>query len=128
MPIYEYRCSLCGHELEALQKLSEPALVTCPSCKQDSLTKLISAAGFQLKGTGWYATDFRSSGAKPAAKDGAKDGAKPASSDGDTKSGKTDAATDSKSPSATTTATPATPAASSTGSATGGSSTPTTST
>jgi putative FmdB family regulatory protein len=66
MPIYEYRCSSCGHELEALQKFSDAPLRTCPSCKTDSLVKLMSAAGFQLKGSGWYATDFKGSGSKPA--------------------------------------------------------------
>ena len=65
MPIYEYRCSSCGSEHEALQKLSDPPLVTCPSCRKDALTKLVSAAGFQLKGSGWYATDFRN-GSAPA--------------------------------------------------------------
>ena len=65
MPIYEYRCSSCGHELEALQKLSDARLITCPSCHADALTKQVSAAGFQLKGTGWYVTDFRN-GSKPA--------------------------------------------------------------
>ena len=50
MPIYEYRCSACGHELEALQKLTDSRLVNCPSCHADALTKLVSAAGFQLKG------------------------------------------------------------------------------
>ncbi|MEO8740749.1 MAG: zinc ribbon domain-containing protein [Casimicrobiaceae bacterium] len=68
MPIYEYRCSACGHELEALRKLSEAPLLTCPACAKDTLTKLLSAAGFQLKGSGWYATDFKGSGSKPAAK------------------------------------------------------------
>ena len=67
MPIYEYRCSRCSHKLEALQKLSDAALTTCPACNEDSLVKQVSAAGFQLKGSGWYATDFRSSGGKPAA-------------------------------------------------------------
>lgn len=66
MPIYEYRCSHCGHELEVLQRFSDPALTDCPSCSQASLAKLVSAAGFQLKGSGWYATDFRN-GSKPAA-------------------------------------------------------------
>jgi putative FmdB family regulatory protein len=66
MPIYEYRCSSCGHELEALQKLSEAPLTTCPSCSREALVKLISAAGFHLKGSGWYATDFKSSGKKPS--------------------------------------------------------------
>jgi putative FmdB family regulatory protein len=65
MPIYEYRCSACGFEKDALQKLSDPPLVECPSCGKPALVKLISAAGFQLKGSGWYATDFKSSGAKP---------------------------------------------------------------
>jgi len=68
MPIYEYRCSACGHELEVLQKLSEAPLVGCPACGKDSLAKLVSAAGFQLKGSGWYATDFKNSGRKPEAK------------------------------------------------------------
>lgn len=69
MPIYEYRCSSCGHELEALQKFSDAPLTACPACSKDSLVKLVSAAGFQLKGTGWYATDFKgASGSKSAAK------------------------------------------------------------
>jgi putative FmdB family regulatory protein len=66
MPIYEYRCTSCGHELEALQKLADAPLTTCPSCKTNGLVKRVSAAGFQLKGSGWYATDFKST--KPAAK------------------------------------------------------------
>src|SRR5215467_4405477 len=70
MPIYEYRCSSCGHELEALQKLSEAPLRACPSCKADSLVKQVSAAGFQLKGSGWYATDFKGGAKPPAAKPG----------------------------------------------------------
>ncbi|MCR9261174.1 MAG: zinc ribbon domain-containing protein [Pseudomonadaceae bacterium] len=60
MPIYEYRCDNCGHELEAMQKLSEDPLKTCPNCNKDSLIKRISAAGFRLKGGGWYETDFKS--------------------------------------------------------------------
>ncbi len=68
MPIYEYRCSSCGHELEALRRLADPPLLACPACKADTLVKKVSAAGFQLKGSGWYATDFKGSGAKPAAK------------------------------------------------------------
>ncbi|HVE48287.1 MAG TPA: zinc ribbon domain-containing protein [Casimicrobiaceae bacterium] len=66
MPIYEYRCAICGHELEALQKLSDPALTRCPQCQAEALTKLVSAAGFQLKGSGWYVTDFRNT-SKPGA-------------------------------------------------------------
>jgi putative FmdB family regulatory protein len=71
MPIYEYRCSACGHELEALQKFSDAPLRECPSCHAETLVKQLSAAGFQLKGSGWYATDFKSSGAKPAKPEGA---------------------------------------------------------
>lgn len=68
MPIYEYRCERCGHEMEAMQKMSDPALTTCPECKEASLRKLISAAGFHLKGGGWYVTDFKGNGKKPDAK------------------------------------------------------------
>ena len=75
MPIYEYRCSSCGHKLEALQKISEPLLTQCPACHRDALVKQVSAAGFQLKGSGWYATDFRN-GSKPPAKPDAKTDAK----------------------------------------------------
>ena len=59
MPIYEYRCDACGHELEVLQKISAAPLADCPSCGKATLKKLVSAAGFQLKGSGWYVTDFR---------------------------------------------------------------------
>jgi putative FmdB family regulatory protein len=68
MPIYEYRCSECGFQDEFLQKLSDPLMTLCPSCGKEGLKKLLSAAGFQLKGSGWYATDFKGSGSKPAAK------------------------------------------------------------
>ena len=60
MPIYEYQCKNCKHQLEAFQKISEMPLTDCPSCHQPTLQKLVSAAGFQLKGSGWYATDYRS--------------------------------------------------------------------
>jgi putative FmdB family regulatory protein len=62
MPIYAYRCEACGHEKDHLQKLSDPVLVTCPECGEDTYRKQITAAGFQLKGNGWYATDFKGSG------------------------------------------------------------------
>src|SRR5207247_4170064 len=75
MPIYEYRCASCGGEHEVLQKISEPLLTMCPTCQKDTLTKLVSAAGFQLKGSGWYATDFKN-GSKPAAKTDVKTDAK----------------------------------------------------
>jgi putative FmdB family regulatory protein len=67
MPIYEYRCSHCGHQQEFLQKLSDPPKTHCSQCGNDTLGKMLTAAGFQLKGSGWYATDFKG-GAKPAAK------------------------------------------------------------
>ena len=68
MPIYEYRCGGCGHELEAIQKMADAPLADCPACGSAQLKRLISAAGFQLKGTGWYATDFKNSGGKPETK------------------------------------------------------------
>jgi putative FmdB family regulatory protein len=66
MPIYEYRCSSCGHEKEVLQKMSDAPLTECPACGKSTFRKLISAAGFQLKGSGWYATDFKG-GSRPVA-------------------------------------------------------------
>jgi putative FmdB family regulatory protein len=59
MPIYEYRCQSCGHELEKLQRMSDPELKDCPACGKAKLRRLISAAGFRLKGGGWYETDFK---------------------------------------------------------------------
>ena len=64
MPIYEYRCSDCGHEFEAIQKMSAEPLKDCPECEKTTLSKLISAAGFRLKGSGWYETDFKSGNKK----------------------------------------------------------------
>lgn len=64
MPIYEYQCKACGHRLEALQKMSEDALTDCPQCTQATLTKLVSAAAFRLKGQGWYETDFKNANQK----------------------------------------------------------------
>lgn len=108
MPIYEYRCSSCGSEHEALQKISEPRLTTCPSCGKETLTKLLSAAGFQLKGSGWYATDFRNGG-KPAAKTDAKaDGNAETKSEGATADAKP---AETKSEASPSTAAPQTPAA-----------------
>ena len=96
MPIYEYRCSSCGHKLESLQKFSDAPLVACPACHADALVKQVSAAGFHLKGSGWYATDFKGSGAKPAAKAGEGD-AKPAEAKADAKTdAKTEGKTDGK--------------------------------
>jgi putative FmdB family regulatory protein len=70
MPIYEYRCKECGFQKEFMQRMSDAPLTDCPKCGKRALTKLVSAAGFQLKGTGWYATDFKNSTSKPAAKPG----------------------------------------------------------
>jgi putative FmdB family regulatory protein len=64
MPIYEYQCQSCGHEHEALQKISDKPLILCPACSEPELKKKISSAGFRLKGTGWYETDFKDSGKK----------------------------------------------------------------
>ncbi|MDY6957351.1 FmdB family zinc ribbon protein [Candidatus Macondimonas diazotrophica] len=60
MPIYEYQCQACGHRLESLQKISEDPLKDCPACGKPALNRLVSAAGFRLKGGGWYETDFKS--------------------------------------------------------------------
>ena len=69
MPIYAYRCESCGHAKDVLQKMSDPVLTTCPACGAETFHKQVTAAGFQLKGSGWYATDFRggSGGASAAA-------------------------------------------------------------
>ncbi|MCP5420036.1 MAG: zinc ribbon domain-containing protein [Gammaproteobacteria bacterium] len=64
MPIYEYRCGACGHELEAIQKMSEDPLTDCPACGAPALKKKISAVAFRLKGGGWYETDFKTGGKK----------------------------------------------------------------
>jgi putative FmdB family regulatory protein len=68
MPIYEYVCNECGHALEALQKLSDAPLQTCPACAKDALKKKISAPGFRLSGSGWYETDFKSKNQKNLSK------------------------------------------------------------
>ncbi|MEX8493564.1 FmdB family zinc ribbon protein [Sphaerotilus sp.] len=75
MPIYAYRCSSCGHAKDVLQKMSDAVLTTCPACGAESFSKQVTAAGFQLKGSGWYQTDFRGGSAAPAAAAG---GAAPA--------------------------------------------------
>ncbi|MGH8764487.1 MAG: FmdB family zinc ribbon protein [Burkholderiales bacterium] len=65
MPIYEYRCEACGHQDDHLQKISEAPLTKCPACGKKKYRKQLTAAGFQLKGSGWYATDFKSGAKKP---------------------------------------------------------------
>ena len=85
MPIYEYRCTECGYKNEYLQRMSDAPLTDCPECGKSTFSKLISAAGFQLKGGGWYATDFKNSGAK-AKKDGSsKEADKPSDKSSDSK-------------------------------------------
>ena len=90
MPIYAYRCSNCGHAQDVLQRLADPVLTVCPACGQPTYVKQVTAAGFQLKGSGWYVTDFRGDNkpAKPAeagdaAKNGAKEGGTGAEKGGD---------------------------------------------
>ena len=83
MPIYEYRCSSCGFQKEYLRKINDPVMSVCPECNKKTFSKMLSAAGFQLKGSGWYATDFKNSGSKAAAKTAAETGDKTtAKSDG----------------------------------------------
>ncbi len=75
MPIYEYQCAACGHSLDAIQKMSDSPLVECPACGQPQLQKLISAAGFRLKGSGWYETDFKGGAKKKEAASTSSDAA-----------------------------------------------------
>lgn len=70
MPLYEYRCDACNHEFEALQKISDQPLVHCPACESPELRKLVSAAGFRLKGQGWYETDFKTGNKRNLAETG----------------------------------------------------------
>jgi putative FmdB family regulatory protein len=103
MPIYAYRCSACGHAQDVLQKLSDPVLTTCPHCGAETFGKQVTAAGFQLKGSGWYVTDFRGGGSAGSAKpaEGAAGDAKPADA-----GGSTSAPADKPAPAATTPSTP----------------------
>jgi putative FmdB family regulatory protein len=86
MPIYAYRCTACGHAQDVLQKISDPVLTLCPACGAASFAKQLTAAGFQLKGSGWYVTDFRGGKAAATAKEGGADaaaeGAKEGAKDG----------------------------------------------
>jgi putative FmdB family regulatory protein len=98
VPIYEYRCSSCGFQKEYLQKVSDPILSVCPECSKETFGKMLTSAGFQLKGGGWYATDFKHSGARPAAKtEGQSETAAKAESKAETASeGKSEGKSDSK--------------------------------
>ena len=86
MPIYAYKCGSCGHAKDVLQKVSDAPLTDCPSCGAPAFSKQITAAGFQLKGSGWYATDFRGGSTGGAAKTDASSDSKPADSGSSTKS------------------------------------------
>jgi putative FmdB family regulatory protein len=81
MPIYEYQCQSCGHAYEALQKINDAPLTECPACNKPDLAKKISAAGFRLKGGGWYETDFKSGNKKNVAGETSSSTSKAASSD-----------------------------------------------
>lgn len=101
MPIYAYRCDECGFAKDVLQKISDPVLTVCPSCGKSSFKKQVTAAGFQLKGTGWYVTDFRGGQAPATGTAPSSGGAAPAGGDG--------AASAAAAPAASTAAAPAAP-------------------
>src|SRR3546814_5816230 len=108
MPIYAYKCSACGHAKDALQKFSDAPLTVCPECGQATFTKQVTAAGFQLKGSGWYVTDFRNGQGSQA---GAKsDSAKPAADSAAKADAPVKADVPAKSDSAAPVAAPSTPA------------------
>jgi putative FmdB family regulatory protein len=92
MPIYEYRCEACGHELEKLQRISDAPLTECPECGKPKLCRLVSAAGFRLKGGGWYETDFKKDGKKNLHETAAKGGASDTSAETKPAADKKDAA------------------------------------
>lgn len=98
MPIYAYKCSACGHAQDVLQKMSDAQLSVCPECGQATYVKQVTAAGFQLKGSGWYVTDFRNNGSSGGA----------VKSDSGTAAADAPAAKSDSTPSAPAAATPAT--------------------
>ena len=101
MPIYAYKCSACGHTEDALQKMSAAPLTVCPACGQSTYAKQLTAPQFQLKGSGWYVTDFRGgNGAKDAKKDDAAEPAKADAKVPESAESKTDSKTDGKTTSA----------------------------
>ncbi len=101
MPIYEYRCDNCGHEMETIQKISENPMKTCPECNQDALVKKISAAGFRLKGGGWYETDFKSKSDKKRNLGGSSESSGSSSESGSSSTKETSSSKDSSSSSST---------------------------
>ncbi len=120
MPIYAYRCESCGHSKDVLQKISDPLLTVCPACGADSFKKQVTAAGFQLKGSGWYVTDFRG-GASAAPAESSSAGAKPAvgaGSESSSAAGDKPASTEAAA-SSTAASTPAAPSAPASGGTSG---------
>ena len=109
MPIYAYRCSTCGHAKDVLQKMSDPLLTVCPECGASTFVKQVTAAGFQLKGSGWYVTDFRGGDKGPAkpADGAAEDAPKTDKPDKSDKSDKADTADPAPAPAAKSDAAPA---------------------
>jgi putative FmdB family regulatory protein len=102
MPIYAYKCSSCGHEKDVLQKISDAPLSDCPACGASAFAKQLTAAGFQLKGSGWYVTDFKNGSAKPNGKP-----AETKTDGGEAKPAATPAATPAPAPAAAASAAPA---------------------
>jgi len=102
MPIYAYQCSACGYAEDVLQRMSDAPLSTCSACGQDTYVKQVTAAGFQLKGSGWYVTDFRDKGGQGGkdSKNGKGDQDKPGSAASDAASSSTPSATDTVTPAA----------------------------
>ena len=124
MPIYAYRCNSCGHAQDVLQKMSDPVLTVCPVCNAPAYAKQLTAAGFQLKGSGWYVTDFRGGNnakpdAKPEGTDAATAPATPATT-GDAKPAATPAGTSAPAPAADKGAAPAPSSGAATGPASAG--------
>ena len=109
MPIYEYKCSACGHQEDHLLKVSDAPLTKCPACGRKKYQKQLTAAGFQLKGSGWYATDFKSGKKETAAKPDAKAEAKPETQTETRTDTKTETKTETKSETKTETKTEAKP-------------------
>jgi putative FmdB family regulatory protein len=81
MPIYAYRCTSCGHAQDVLQRISDPLLTVCPACGASAFAKQVTAAGFQLKGSGWYVTDFKGGSSAPAKKDEGAEAPAPATAE-----------------------------------------------
>jgi putative FmdB family regulatory protein len=103
MPIYAYKCSDCGHEKEVLQKISDAPLTDCPDCGQATMVKMVTAAGFQLKGSGWYVTDFRNKDAGGKGKANGKSDGKSETASGGASDSKSDSGSSTAAASATST-------------------------